>query len=268
MLIPRVVIKGGGDLGTGVAHRLFRSAFFVVILELPQPRVIRRLVSFAEAVYEKEWVVEGVTARQLSSAPTKRPDFIPVLVDPEGAQISSIRPHVIVDARMAKRNLGTRIDEAPLVIGLGPGFTARKDVHLVVETMRGHDLGRLYTKGSALPNTGIPASVEGYSRERVLRAPTDGIFHALSNLGDQVNAGELVAKVDGAPLVAPISGVLRGMLHSGLAVKAGDKVGDIDPRWDVDVRTISDKARSIGGAVLEGILSFLPWGLEEVEGIK
>jgi len=257
-----VVIKGGGDLATGVAHRLHRAGMRVVVTELAQPTVIRRAVAVASAVYEGQVEVEGLEARLVGSDQEIRAALaagqVPVVIDPRGEVITRLRPTVVVDAIMAKRNTGTSITDAPVVVGLGPGFTAGVDVHAVIETNRGHNLGRVILSGSAEPHTGVPAPVAGYTHERVLRAPCEGIFKGQRRIGDLVEAGEVVASVAGEPIVAKISGVLRGLLADGLWVRAGMKVGDVDPRG---VRehcfTISDKARAIGGGVLEAILYLL-----------
>ena len=253
-----VVIKGGGDLATGVAHRLHRAGFRVVITELARPTVIRRAVAFATAVYEGEVTVEGIVARRAD--PDQAEDLlgegaIPVLVDPQAEAVRILRPLALVDAIMAKRNTGTRITDAPIVIGLGPGFTAGVDVHAVIETKRGHDLGRVILEGRAAPDTGVPGAIGGVTAERVLRAPCDGIFRGLRAIGQRVEEGEAVACVDDAPVVARVDGVIRGLLADGLAVRAGMKVGDVDPRGVVEnCFTISDKARTISGGVLEAIL--------------
>ena len=263
-----VVIKGGGDLATGVVHRLHRVGMPVVVTELAQPTVIRRAVAVASAVYEGQVEVEGLVARLVESdqdpkgfksKPLGSWGQVPVVVDPRGEVIARLRPTVVVDAIMAKRNTGaTAITDAPIVIGLGPGFTAGVDVHAVIETNRGHHLGRVILSGSAEPHTGVPGPTAGFTAERVLRAPCEGIFTGQRRIGDPVEAGEAVAAVAGQPVVANISGVLRGLLADGLPVKAGLKVGDVDPRG---VRehcfTISDKARAIGGGVLEAILYLL-----------
>jgi xanthine dehydrogenase accessory factor len=255
-----VVVRGGGDLGTGVAHRLHRAGFTVMVTELPQPLCVRRAVSFAEAVYSDRITVEGVTAHRaddpmLGMAYTVF-DEIPVVVDQDGSVIPRMRPPIVVDARIAKRNLGTHLHDAPLVIGLGPGFTAGRDCHAVVETNRGHDLGRVYWQGSAEPDTGQPETVRGFGGQRVLRAPADGVFVTARDIGEAVKAGEVVASVGDQPLLAPFDGVLRGLLHDGVAVQAGLKVGDLDPRGVRDYCfTISDKARAIGGGVLEAVLT-------------
>jgi len=255
-----VLIKGGGDLASGVAHRLFVSGFRVVILELLEPKMIRRTVSFAEAVYSGKWRIEGVTARKVKKIPQKfldgkRLNYIPVMVDPEGETVRIIKPDVLVDGRMAKRNLGTRRNDAPIVIGLGPGFVAGKDVDAVVETKRGHTLGKVIWKGEALPNTGVPGEIGGFSIERLLRSPSEGIFCPEKKIGDPVKKGDVVARVSGEAIRARIDGIVRGLLKEGLFVEKNFKVGDIDPREGIDVFTISDKARSIGGGVLEAILS-------------
>ena len=257
-----VIIRGGGDLATGVALRLFRAGFSVIVLEIDHPTVIRLPVSFARAVYEGKAVVEDVEAVLIPSW-RKAEDIIkkgkiPVLIDPKGNYIEKISPTVIVDAILAKRNLGTRIDQAPLVIGLGPGFTAGKDVDVVIETMRGHNLGRVYYQGQAAPDTGVPGEVGGESKRRLLRAPAEGKIVPLHQIGDLVKAGEAIAEVEGVPLKAEISGVLRGLIYPQSRVTKGMKVGDIDPRGIREYCfTVSDKARSIGGAVLEAFCTYL-----------
>jgi xanthine dehydrogenase accessory factor len=258
-----VVIKGGGDLATGVAHRLHRAGMPVVVTELAQPTVIRRAVALASAVYEGQVEVEGLVARLVESDQQIHAALaegqVPVVIDPRGEVITRLCPTAVVDAIMTKRNTGaTAITDAPIVIGLGPGFTAGVDVHAVIETNRGHHLGRVILSGNAEPHTGVPGPTAGFTVERVLRAPCEGIFKGERRIGDLVKAGEAVASVAGEPVIARISGVLRGLLADGLSVKAGAKVGDVDPRG---VRehcfTISDKARAIGGGVLEAVLYFL-----------
>lgn len=257
-----IVIRGGGDLATGVAVRLFRAGFSVMILEVEHPTVIRLPVSFARAVYEGKAIVEEIEAVLIPSwgkvENTIKQGNIPVLVDPEGSCIEKISPAVLVDAILAKRNLGTRKEQAPLVIGLGPGFTAGEDVDVVVETIRGHNLGRVYYKGQAASDTGVPGEVGGESKRRLLRAPAEGKIIPLHKIGDLIQAGEVIAEVERVPLKAEISGVLRGLIYPKSRVTRGMKVGDIDPRG---VRkycfTVSDKARSIGGAVLEAICAYL-----------
>ena len=263
-----VVVRGGGDLGTGVAHRLHRSGFTVMVTELPRPLVVRRAVAFAEAVYAGSIEVEGVTAR-LADDPMAGMAYsvleeIPVVVDEAGDVISRMQPRIVVDARLAKRPLDTRRQDAPLVIGLGPGFTAGKDCHAVVETNRGHHLGRVYWEGSAEPDTGRPEAVQGVAGERVLRAPVAGVFQGRCAIGNSVRAGDVLADVSGQSILASFDGVVRGLLHDGLEVSAGLKVGDLDPRGVRDYCfLISDKARAIGGGVLEALLAGLPlWQLE------
>jgi len=257
-----VQIKGAGDLGTGVAYRLHRAGMQVFVTELAQPTVIRRAVSLAEAVYEEEVAVEGLRARLVPDARAARlalaVGMVPVFAGPNIDMVQELRPQVVVDARMAKRNLGTQLDEAEFVVGMGPGFMAGRDVHAVIETARGHYLGRVLFSGEATPNTGVPGSVGGESARRVLRAPGDGVFQASRQIGAPVAEGEVVAKVGSRPVEALLSGVLRGILHDGLTVHRGMKVGDIDPRGVRDYCfTISDKALAVGGGVLEAILCFL-----------
>ena len=257
-----VIIRGGGDLATGVAVRLFQAGFPVIILEVDHPTVIRLPVSFARTVYEGKAIVEGVEAILISSwgkaKDTIEQGNIPVLVDPEGYCIKKLSPAVLVDAILAKRNLGTKIDQAPLVIGLGPGFTAREDVDVVVETMRGHNLGRVYCQGQAAPDTGVPGEVGGESKRRLLRASADGKIIPLHKIGDLLQAGEVIAEVEGVPLKAEISGVLRGLIYPESQVSKGMKVGDIDSRGIKEYCfNVSDKARSIGGAVLEAICAYM-----------
>lgn len=256
-----VVIKGAGDLASGVAHRLWRAGFKIIMTEIPQPTVIRRTVAFAEAVYQGKVTVEDLTgwlvrdseeAWQVASQ-----NQVAVLVDPRARVIGELRPQVVVDAIMAKTNLGTDIHQAPIVIALGPGFCAGRDAHAVIETMRGHYLGRVIFQGEARPNTGVPGEVGGKSRERLLRSPAEGFFQGLKEIGTPVQPGEAVALVGGIPVVATIGGVLRGILHDGLWVTEGMKVGDVDPRAEREYCfTISDKARAVAGGVLEAILFF------------
>jgi xanthine dehydrogenase accessory factor len=257
-----ILVRGAGDLGTGVAYRLHRAGFTVMVTDLAQPTCVRRAVSFAEAMYAGSITVEGVTAVRVDDPMVGMAHTImreiPVVVD-DRSVLERMRPAIVVDARLAKRNLDTRIRQAKLVIGLGPGFTAGRDCHAVVETNRGHHLGRVFWEGSAEPDTGQPEPVRGFAGERVLRAPAEGVLTGRAVIGDSVKAGDVVAEVSGQPITAPFDGVLRGLVHDGLPVTAGMKVGDLDPRG---VRehcfTISDKARSIGGGVLEAILEGMP----------
>lgn len=256
-----VLIKGAGDLATGTAVRLRRAGFPLVMTEIERPTAVRRTVAFCQCVYDGAVTVEGVTARRVKDAAQARVLLdrgeIPVLVDPEAGILRDLPFDAVVDAILAKKNLGTRITDAPVVLALGPGFTAGVDCHGVVETMRGHDLGRLLTEGSAIPNTGVPGDVGGYTGERIIRASADGIFEPVAEIGRRVSKGELVARVSGEPVYALMDGMVRGMLPAGLRVVRGMKSGDIDPRCERrHCFTVSDKARAIGGGVLEGLLHF------------
>jgi xanthine dehydrogenase accessory factor len=255
-----VLIRGGGELASGVAHRLHRSHFKVCVTEISHPLAVRRGVAFSEAIYEGEKEVEGVRAKLISSPEEiesvwKKGD-IPILVDPDGKKTRKfLKPDVLIDAIIAKKNLGTKISDAPWVIGLGPGFTAGRDVHIVVETNRGHGLGKMILSGTAEPDTGIPGEIGGYTIERVLRTMEKGIFHPQKSIGDRISEGAVVAVAGDFPIIAKISGVVRGLLREGVEVKKGMKVGDIDARGKKQsCFAISDKARAIGGGVLEAIL--------------
>jgi xanthine dehydrogenase accessory factor len=248
-------------LASGVAARLHRCGFAVVMTELPEPLMVRRTVCFGEAVYEGETAVEDIVARRVLDVAAARAALgarvIPVLVDPAAMRRSELAPDVLVDGIMAKRNTGTSRADAPRVIGLGPGFTAGADCHAVVETHRGHWLGRVYWQGSALPDTGTPGEIGGtIVAGRVLRAPTDGILEAHAAIGDQVTTGQIIATMAGIELRAGCDGVLRGLIRSGTRETAGVKVGDIDPRAErAYCFTISDKSLAVGGGVLEAILA-------------
>ncbi len=256
-----VLIRGAGDIASGVALRLYRAGFGVVMTEIARPTTIRRTVAFSDAVTNGAQTVEGVTARlALTLAEAQhfqKLGMIPVLVDPDCACREQLRPDVLVDAILAKRNLGTVLGDAPIVVGVGPGFTAGVDCHAVVETMRGHTLGRVYYEGSALPNTNVPGLIGGFAGERVLRAPADGVFESTRRIGDAVEAGEVVGTVAGQPMAATISGVLRGLLADGVEVRRGMKSGDVDPRGERGYcDLVSDKALAVAGGVLEAILHF------------
>ena len=253
------LIRGAGDLATGIALRLWRSGIRVVLTDLERPTAIRRTVAFSEAIVYGETAVEDVTAHLAANADEARAllaqGIVPVLADPGCACREALAPDALVDAILAKRNLGTRITDAPVVVGVGPGFTAGEDCHAVVETMRGHTLGRVIYSGSALPNTNIPGLIGGFAGERVLRAPCDGIFTALHRIGDTVEEGETIGFVEGQPMKCTISGVLRGVLDDGVPVKKGMKSGDVDPRCKPEYcTTISDKALAVGGGVVEAVL--------------
>ena len=255
-----VVIRGGGDIGTGVALRLFNSGFEVVIAEIEKPRVIRREVAFASAVYKGRTTVEGVegvravTVEEIGKL--LHAGCIPVVVDNDCSIARTLDAGVVVDARLAKHNKGMSLNLAPLTIGLGPGFKAGSDVHVVIETNRGHYLGRIIREGYAQPNTGVPELVDGYGEERVLRAPCDGRVKNMLNIGDKVELGETVCCVGEEAVRSAVPGVVRGIIMDGMAVTKGLKIGDVDPRGVREYCfSVSDKARAIGGGVLEAILA-------------
>ena len=272
-----IICRGGGDLATGIVHRLFRAGYQVLILETAEPAAIRRQVSFCEAVYEGTATVEGVTAERIYTAKKQAVEEvlqrgrIPLLVDPDGRSIEVLKPDVVVDAIIAKKNLGTYKEMAPLVIGIGPGFVAGKDVHLVVESMRGHNLARILETGSALANTGIPGNIGGYTKERVIHAAAEGDMTNFHQIGDVVRQGAEIARLyeqmstDGifsgkfVSVEATIPGVLRGLIREGYHFQKGFKIADIDPRESelANCFTISDKASSIGGSVLEAVCRYV-----------
>lgn len=295
-----IICRGGGDLATGIVHRLHRSGFHVLILETGHPAAIRRQVSFSEAVYDKTMTVEGVTAQLIGPVHALNGNGdgdknalvseieaafsggnIPLLIDPRGDSIRLLKPDVVIDAIIAKKNLGTTIDMAPLVIGIGPGFTAGIDVDLVIESMRGHRLARIITDGSALADTGVPGNIGGYTKERVIHAQADGVIENIRQIGDIVaqgdeiariytdddrRAGEKAAQTDRAvtenrgyvSVCATIPGIIRGLIRDGYQVTRGFKIADIDPREGElkNCFTISDKSRSIGGSVLEVVCAY------------
>ncbi len=256
-----VVMRGGGDLATGAAWRLRRAGFPVVILELARPLALRRRVAFASVVLEGAQVLDGVSAIPVGSpddaVTVARGGEIAVLVSPELPAFAP-NPSVLVDARLAKRNTDTRIDQAPLVVGLGPGFTAGADCDAVVETMRGHHLGRVIWEGPAAPNTGVPGEIRGEGARRVLRALDSGAVAWSVEIGDMVAAGDPIGTVGGIAVAASITGVVRGLIAQGHDAEKGLKIGDIDPRGErAACFEISDKARSVGGGVLEAVLTWL-----------
>ena len=297
-----IICRGAGDLATGIIHRLHRAGHRVIALETDYPAAIRRQVSFCEAVYDGSAAVEGVTARlvpALADAETDTETYsgendtpaahivsekwdssaieavleageVPLLIDPKGVSIALLKPDVVVDAIIAKKNLGTTIDMAPLVIGVGPGFTAGQDVHLVIESMRGHNLARIITDGMAQPNTGVPGNIAGFTSERVIHAPAAGYIHDVRKIGDIVQKGDEIARIypdkesyDNAlseyvPVNATITGIIRGLIREGYYFRKGFKIADIDPRESeiTNCFTISDKARSIAGSVLEAVSAF------------
>jgi xanthine dehydrogenase accessory factor len=252
------VIRGGGDLATGVAWRLTRAGVGVVVTELPEPLTVRRTVALSSAVRDGEIDVEGMVGRSADSpdeaVEIARSGDVAVLVSPA---LPTVGAGVVVDARLAKRNIDTTIDDAPLVVALGPGFQAGVDCDAVVETQRGHHLGRVLWTGSAVPNTGTPGVVAGRGAERVLRAPSSGPVRWASEIGDTVVDGDVVGYVGGAPVHAPFDGLVRGLIRDGTTVPANLKIGDVDPRTDTEMcREISDKALAIGGGVVEAVLSW------------
>lgn len=297
-----IICRGAGDLATGIIHRLHRAGHRVIALETDYPAAIRRQVSFCEAVYDWSAAVEGVTARlvpALADAETDTETYsgendtpaahivsekwdssaieavleageVPLLIDPKGESIALLKPDVVVDAIIAKKNLGTTINMAPLVIGVGPGFTAGQDVHLVIESMRGHNLARIITDGMAQPNTGVPGNIAGFTSERVIHAPAAGYIHDVRKIGDIVQKGDEIARIypdkesyDNAlseyvPVNATITGIIRGLIREGYYFRKGFKIADIDPRESeiTNCFTISDKARSIAGSVLEAVSAF------------
>ncbi len=255
-----VLIRGGGDLASGVAVRLHRSGFEVVITELAQPWVVRRTVAFAEAVFEGQVQVEGITGELVNDPADIKRTFqagnIPIFVDPDLNIIHDLHPDVVVDARMRKIAPEEGKELATLVIGLGPGFVAGENCHALIETNRGHSLGRVLWAGPAQLNTGIPGNVEGYTTERVLRAPCQGKLVSGAKIGDRVEKDTVIALVGAMAVMAPFDGILRGLLRSGLMVEEGMKIGDVDPRDDPSIWSlVSDKARAVGGGVLEAILA-------------
>lgn len=297
-----IICRGAGDLATGIIHRLHRAGHRVLALETDYPAAIRRQVSFCEAVYDGSAAVEGVTARlvpALADAETDTETYseindtpaahvasekwdrsaieavleageVPLLIDPKGESIALLKPDVVVDAIIAKKNLGTTINMAPLVIGVGPGFTAGQDVHLVIESMRGNNLARIITDGMAQPNTGVPGNIAGFTSERVIHAPAAGYIHDVRKIGDIVQKGDEIARIytdkesyDNAlseyvPVNATITGIIRGLIREGYYFREGFKIADIDPRESelTNCFTISDKARSIAGSVLEAVSAF------------
>ena len=259
---PRAVVKGAGDIASGVALSLHRAGFAIAMTEIAKPTVVRRTVSFAQAIYEGVASVEGTEA--VVVGPSGIEDAlmrgaIAVIIAKDAAEVlGKVRPVLLVDAIIAKRNLGTHIGDAPAVIALGPGFVAGRDAHAVIETKRGHDLGRVLSEGSADKNTGVPGDVGGFTWQRVVRSPTAGTFRAVADIGDLVKTDDVVGYVGEEPVRVALDGVLRGLLHTGLDVTEGFKLGDVDPRGDPSrCLTVSDKARAIGGSVLGAACALL-----------
>lgn len=265
---PLIIVRGGGDLATGTIHKLWAAGFPVLVLETEYPAAVRRQVAVCEAVYDGEAEIEGMKAVRIASGKEAEGVIhsgnVPVLVDPEGTCIPSFAPDVVVDAIIAKKNIGTRCNMAPLTIALGPGFEAGVDVDVVIETKRGHNLGRVIRSGRAIPNTGIPGEICGYAAERVIHSPAEGIMKNICRISDVVKTGEIIAEIvrpDGSccPVEASIPGILRGLIRDGYPVTKGLKIADIDPREEEleNCVTISDKARCIAGGVLEAVAAYL-----------
>lgn len=255
-----VMIKGGGEVASAVAHRLVQSHFKVCITEIPHPIAVHRGTAFCEAIYDGEKQVEGVVAKLISSAqeilPTWAENKLPIIVDPRASIRDYLHPDVLIDAIMAKKNLGTKISDAPLVIGLGPGFHIGTDAHMVIETNNSENLGRVIRTGDAEPNTGVPLSIGGLASERMLYSPKKGLFRSTKKIGDLVIAGDTIAWVNDYPIKAQIDGVLRALLRDGLEINEQTKLGEIDPSGDKQVCfAIRARMRAIAGGVLEAILT-------------
>ena len=268
----KVVIRGGGDLATGVAEVLYQSGFKILILDIEKPSSIRRSVCFSEAIYDGIIQVENIICKKVENENEIEKcwseKIIPIMVDEKGEIIKKIKPDVVVDSIIAKKNLGTTKDMAPITIALGDGFEAGKDVDIVIETMRGHNLGRIITSGRAMKNTGIPGEIKGVSKDRVIYSLANGIFSSVKKIGDTVQKDEIIGYVGNVEIRGKISGVLRGIIREGYEVTENMKIGDIDPRIEEknNCFTISDKARSLGGAVLKSIMFRLKEEREKKNG--
>ena len=268
----KVVIRGGGDLATGVAEVLYQSGFKILILDIEKPSSIRRSVCFSEAIYDGVTKVENIICKKVENEneieKCWNEKIIPIMVDEKGEIIKKIKPNVVVDSIIAKKNLGTTKDMAPITIALGDGFEAGKDVDIVIETMRGHNLGRIITSGRAMKNTGIPGEIKGVSKDRVIYSLANGIFSSVKKIGDTVQKDEIIGYVGDVEIRGKISGVLRGIIRDGYEVTENMKIGDIDPRIEEKSNcfTISDKARSLGGAVLRAIMFRLKEEREKKNG--
>ena len=268
----KVVIRGGGDLATGVAEVLYQSGFKILILDIEKPSSIRRSVCFSEAIYDGVTKVENIICKKVENEneieKCWNEKIIPIMVDEKGEIIKKIKPDVVVDSIIAKKNLGTTKEMAPITIALGDGFEAGKDVDIVIETMRGHNLGRIITSGRAMKNTGIPGEIKGVSKDRVIYSLANGIFSSVKKIGDTVQKDEIIGYVGDVEIRGKISGILRGIIREGYEVTENMKIGDIDPRIEEknNCFTISDKARSLGGAVLRAIMFRLKEEKEKKNG--
>lgn len=257
-----IAVRGGGDLATGTIHSLVSCGFKVIVLEIAKPTAIRRYAAFCEAMFSGQSAVENIVAKKVDNMADVRKCWhlgeVPMVEDEDGLWIDRLKPQIVVDAILAKKNLGTYKGMAPLTIGLGPGFTAGDDVDVVIETMRGHQLGRIITKGMAIPNTGIPGMVAGFAKERVIHSPAAGVMKNVAQITDIVKKGDIIAYVGDVPVYATLDGVLRGLLRDGFEIPEGFKIADIDPRVSEQGNcfTISDKARTIAGGVLQAILMY------------
>lgn len=265
-----VIVRGGGDIATGTIAKLYQSGLKVLILEIANPSAIRRKVAFCDAVYDGKAEVEGMVCVLVENyeeiEKAWENDEIPLMIDPKGTMIEKLKPAAVIDAILAKKNLGTNRQMAPITIGLGPGFEAPKDVCAVIETKRGHQLGRVIYEGAAIANTGIPGIIGGYGKERVIHAPAAGKIENIHEIGELVEQGEVIAKIGDVPVKASLTGVLRGIIKNGYPVEKGLKIADIDPRKEEQKNsfTISDKARCVGGGALEALLHLQY--LQEKEG--
>ncbi len=263
MLKPFILVRGGGDIATGTIYSLWSAGLIPVVLEIGKPTAIRRQVSVCEAVYDGEKTIEGMKAVRVDNIDNAldiaKKGCVPVLVDEAGDNISKLRPDILIDGILAKRNINTNIDMAPMTIALGPGFTAGRDVDYVVETQRGHDLGRIISEGTAAENTGIPGNIAGYTKERVIHSPSEGIIKIVKDIGAFTEKGDVIAFVGNENVYASITGIIRGIIKDGFCVHRGLKIADIDPRREEyeNCFKISDKARCIGGSVLQLVCRYM-----------
>ena len=253
-----IIFRGAGELASGAIRRLILAGFPVIALEVKQPFCIRRTVSFATAVYESEAEVEGIRGQLFEvgdeAVNGAGEGIAAIIIDPDGDSINSLSPTVLVDARMRKKNSDIKRESAPVVIALGPGYSASEDVHFVIETSRGHNLGRVISEGAALPDTGVPGKLGGETAKRVLRAPISGKFISIVKLGEMVLGGDVIGEVNGTEIKTEISGLLRGLIYDGVRVSEGMKIGDVDPRGNRDyMHSVSDKANAIAGGVMEAV---------------